>query len=90
MKTQLIVSDDTNQENYPDAVIITTYDAYKIYDMKPGDKADLTGSFTKRAELLKDGYHFYHHENTQTILDENLVKLTINKFYYVGQKINYT
>lgn len=90
MKTQLIISDNIKQESYLDAVIVTTDDAYKIYEMNLGDKIELSGSFTKSVELSRDGYHFYHNENEETLLDENLVKLTINKFYYVGQKINLT
>lgn len=87
MKTELLIGEGIDPENYPDAVIVTPEDAYKIYDMKEGTKIFLSGNFTKGAELKDTGYLFYLYDESVTRFDENFVRLTINKFYYVGQKV---
>jgi len=86
-KDTVIISNEANDRDYPEAIILTEKDALDLYNAKDGDKIECSSPNVDYVVVGDDYVEFNGADYGAVKFDKQFVKLVINKSYYVGQKL---
>ncbi|MBZ4643895.1 hypothetical protein LF845_06955 [Deferribacterales bacterium Es71-Z0220] len=87
MKRTLIIDDNVSEGKFPNAIIISRKDAFKIINLKDGEEIELSGKYTTKAKLDGNKYIFSGLTFEYIEIEKEKADAIINKFYYIGQKL---
>lgn len=87
MKNTIIISDEAEEKDYPDAIILYESDALDLYSAENGVQLGCKSPNVDYVKVEEDFFEFFGEDYGSIRFDKRFVKLVINKSYYVGQKL---